>query len=125
MAYREVRMIEVKEVLRLWLAGVPKARIAATRGVDRKTIRRYIALAAAHGLKPGPLGEGFLTDARLEAILVALKTGTGRPHGEGWERCVEQRTFIEQTLKGAKLSKVRRLLTRAAIQCSGLVVRKG
>src|SRR5881628_396940 len=109
MAYREVRMIEVKEVLRLWLAGVPKTRIAETRGLDRKTIRRYIALAAAHGLRPGPQGDDALTDARLEAILVALKTGTGRPHGEGWERCVEQRAFIEQMLKSAKLAKVRRL----------------
>ena len=56
----------------------------------------------------------FLTDARLEPILVALKTGTGRPHGDGWERCVEQRAFIEQTLKSAKLSKVRRLLCARA-----------
>ena len=40
MPYREVSMVEVKEVLRLWLAGVPKARIAETRGLDRKTIRR-------------------------------------------------------------------------------------
>jgi hypothetical protein len=28
MAYREVTMIEVKEILRLWLSGVPKRRIA-------------------------------------------------------------------------------------------------
>ena len=26
MAYREVTMIEIKEILRLWLAGVPKRR---------------------------------------------------------------------------------------------------
>ena len=29
MPYREVTMFEVKEVLRLWLAGVAKKRIAA------------------------------------------------------------------------------------------------
>lgn len=29
MAYREVTMIEIKEVLRQWLAGVPKKRLAA------------------------------------------------------------------------------------------------
>lgn len=116
MAYREVRMIEVKEVLRLWLAGVPQTRIAETCGLDRKTIRRYIALASAEGLKPAPQGDEALTDARLEAILVALKTGAGRPHGAGWERCVEQRAFLEQTLKDAKLSKVRRLLLRQGIE---------
>lgn len=116
MAYREVLMIEVREILRLWLAGVPKTRIAETRGLDRKTIRRYIALATAHGLKPGPQGGEPLTDAGLEAILVALKTGTGRPHGDAWERCVEQRAFIEQALKGARLSKVRRLLLRQGVE---------
>lgn len=116
MAYREVRMIEVKEVLRLWLAGVSKNRIAQTQGLDRKTVRRYIRLAGAYGLKPGLQGADALTDARLEAILVELKTGTGRPHGEGWERCVEQRTFIEQTLTTVKLSKVRRLLLRQGVE---------
>jgi hypothetical protein len=116
MPYREVLMIEIKEILRLWLAGVPKSRIAETRGLDRKTIRRYIRLAAAYGLKPGQHGDEALTDARLEAILIELKTGTGRPHGEGWERCVEQRGFIEQTLKSVKLSKVRRLLLRQGVE---------
>jgi len=116
MAYREVRMLEVKEVLRLWLAGVSKARIAQTQGLDRKTVRRYIAWAAAYGLTPGLQSDEGLTDARLEAILLALKTGTGRPHGDGWERCVEHRAFIEQPLTSAKLSKVRRLLLRQGVE---------
>jgi transposase len=115
MAYREVMMIEVKEIVRLWLAGVPKQRIALTLGVDRKTVRSYIQVAGEHGLKPGPQGVDALTDERLEAILVALKSRAGRPHGEAWERCVEQRVFIEQKLKAAKLSKVRRLLLRNGV----------
>lgn len=90
MAYREVRMIEVKEVLRLWLAAVPKKRIAEMLGLDRKTVRRYIALAAAQGLSLGPQRDTVLSDERLESILVALKSSAGRPRGEGWERCVEQ-----------------------------------
>src|SRR6266851_1076803 len=53
MAYREVTMLEVKEVLRLWLDGVPKKRIAAQLRVDRKTVRRYVAAAVARGLAPG------------------------------------------------------------------------
>lgn len=114
MAYREVTMIEIKEILRLWLAGVAKKRIARTLGFDPKTVRRYTELAAAQGLQPGPQAEP-LTDERLEAILVALKSGAGRPHGEGWERCLEQRAFIEQKLKDVKLSKVRRLLLRQGI----------
>ena len=111
MAYREVTMIGIKEILRLWLAGVAKKRIARTLGFDPKTVRPYTELAAAQGLQPGPQAEP-VTDERLEAILVALKSGAGRPHGEGWERCLEQRAFIEQKLKDVKLSKVRRLLLR-------------
>lgn len=84
--------------------------------MDRKTIRRYIALAEAHGLTPGPQRVDALTDAQLEPMLVALKTSTGRPHGDGWERCVEQRTAIEQMLTSAKLSKVRRLLLRQGVE---------
>ena len=32
MAYREVAMVDVKEVLRLWMAGVARKRIAAQAG---------------------------------------------------------------------------------------------
>jgi hypothetical protein len=47
-------------------------------------------------------------------MLVALR-GAGRPHGDGWERCVAHRLFIEQKLADVKLSKVRRLLLRQGI----------
>ena len=50
MAYREVTMLEVKEVLRLWLRGVHKKRIAAQLGLNIKTVRRYLRAAQAHGL---------------------------------------------------------------------------
>src|SRR5437867_10917065 len=115
MAYREVRMLEVKEVLRLWLAAVPKKRIAATLGLDRKTVRRYITLATAQGLVPGLHTAEGLADERLAPILAALHSGTGRPHGGGWERCVAHRAFIEDKLQEVKLSKVRRLLLRQGV----------
>lgn len=47
--------------------------------------------------------------------MVALMTGTGRPHVEGWERYVEHRAFIERTLEDVKLSKLRRLLLRQGV----------
>ena len=43
--YREVRMTEVKEVLRLWLTRTGKKRIAAQLGIDVKTVRRYARAA--------------------------------------------------------------------------------
>ena len=49
--YREVTMIEVKEVLRLRGEGLPKKRIAAQLGLDPKTVRRYLAAAATAGVR--------------------------------------------------------------------------
>jgi transposase len=124
MTYREVTMIEVKEILRLWLAGVPKQGISGMLGVDRKTIRRYIALAVAHGLELSQ-GVAGLTEERLVSILLALKTETGRPHGEGWEQCVAQRALIEQKLKSkVKLSKIRTLLARQGVLVSYATLRR-
>ena len=39
--YREVTMIEVSEVLRLWQEHLPKKRIAAQLGLDPKTVRVF------------------------------------------------------------------------------------
>lgn len=50
MAFREVGMFEIKEVLRLWHASVPKKAIARTVGVDPKTVRRYVQAAEELGL---------------------------------------------------------------------------
>lgn len=39
MAYREVTMIEIKEVLRRWVNGTPKKRIAAQLVIDGESYR--------------------------------------------------------------------------------------
>ena len=41
MVFREVSVIEIREVLRAWLAGKSERAVAAQAGVDRKTSRRY------------------------------------------------------------------------------------
>lgn len=46
-------MIDIVEVLQHWHAGRPKAVIAESLGVDRKTISKYVAPAEAAGLSPG------------------------------------------------------------------------
>jgi transposase len=115
MAYREVTMIEVKEVLRQWLSGVPKKRVARRVGVARNTVREYIAVAEECGLCETD-DIAVLTDERMAAILVALKGSQDRPRGEAWAKCQTQRTFIEQRLKqGLKLTKIRKLLIRQGI----------
>ena len=53
MVFREVSVIEVREVLRAWLAGKSERAVAAQAGVDRKTGRRYVEAAVAAGLSRG------------------------------------------------------------------------
>ena len=67
--YREVRVIEITEVLRLWRAGVPKKRIAVRLGLDPKTVRRYVTVAPGLGLRVG--GEP-VSETQLRDVLLAL-----------------------------------------------------
>src|SRR6266511_165799 len=113
MAFREVTVIEVKEVLRQWLAGAGKKRIAARIGLDPKTVRRYVHAAQACGLA---LGCVVLTDELIAAVVAELSGASPREHGEAWHACIAQRPFLEQMLgKGVRLSKVRRLLLRQGV----------
>ena len=53
MAFREVTMLEIKEVLRRWLRGETKSEISRQCGVSRGTARSYIRVAQEGGLSPG------------------------------------------------------------------------
>ena len=50
MAFREVPVFEVREVLRLWLRGETLRGIERLSRVDRKTVRRYVEAATEQGL---------------------------------------------------------------------------
>ncbi len=50
MAFREVPVFEVREVLRLWLDGRGLRSIEAVVPPDRKTIRRVVEVAVGLGL---------------------------------------------------------------------------
>ena len=84
MAYREVTMVEMKEVLRQWLAGVGKKKIAARIGLDPKTVRRYVRAAEACELSGGQ-GASALTDEILNAVVATLAGTPTRQHGEAWQ----------------------------------------
>ncbi len=118
MAYREVSMLELKEVLRLWLSGVPKQRIGTRLSLDRKTVGRYVSQARELGLEPKS-DPGSVSDELLGQLTERLSRGAGRPHGESWALCERHREWIAEKLKaGVKLSKVRRLLVREGVQIS-------
>jgi transposase len=110
--FREVEMVEITEVLRLWLAAVPKKRIAAQLGLDPKTVRHYVRVATATGLTVGTA----LTDEMTRDVLLALQPGGGRPRGDSWALCQAQRAVIERGLQhGLRLTKIRRLLVRQGV----------
>lgn len=116
MAYREVTMVEIKEVLRQWLSGVPKKQIARRLGADPKTVRRYVRVGERAGLELEG-GPAALTDEVLSKVLAALRGDREREHGQGWWRCEEQKDFIEQALKDeVRLKKVWRLLRRRGVE---------
>ena len=66
MARRTFDVVDVTEILIHWHAGRSISEIAQSLGVDRKTIRKYVAPAAVAGVVPGgaPLGEAEW-DARV------------------------------------------------------------
>jgi transposase len=116
MAFREVTVLEIKEVLRQWLAGAAKKRIAARVGLDPKTVRRYVRAAEKCGLAGGS-GEQVLDDKTLGAVVAELGELPLREYGEAWRRCDEHRAFIAAKLASqVRLSKVRRLLRRQGVE---------
>jgi len=115
MAYREVTMIEITEVLRQWLAGTGRKAIARRLGLDPKTVRRYVRVAEQCGLAVG-VDASALTSECVTAVVGRLRATPPRPTGPGWETCAAHRAFIEAQLRGrVKLSKIRRLLQRQGV----------
>ena len=108
MAFREVTVIETKEVLRLWRSGVAKKRIAAQLGMDVKTVRGYVKVAEKLGLDPI-----LDLDVATAAVVERLAAANRRPRGPTWDVCVAHADFIRSKLEGGvRLTKIRKLLLR-------------
>lgn len=63
MARRTFEVIDLIELYEHWWAGRSQVEISASLGIDRKTIRKYLAPAAEAGLVPGglPAGQAAMT----------------------------------------------------------------
>lgn len=85
MAFREVSVTQIREVLRRWIRGDDGLRsIALGAGVDRKTVRRYVDAAVALGLDRSG-GEDQLTDELIGGICEAVRPARPNGHGAAWE----------------------------------------
>ena len=59
MARRTFVVVDITEIYVHWYAGRSKSEVAASLGVDRKTIRKYLVPAEESGITPGgpPMSE--------------------------------------------------------------------
>ena len=113
MAFREVLVTQVKEVLRAWLAGAGKRPAARRAGVDVKTAARYIAAARAAGLARGG-DEAQLSDELLGQVVAAVRPARPAGHGTSWEALVPREAEIAGWVKdGLALVKIGELLERS------------
>ena len=115
MAFREVLVTQVMEVLRAWLAGAGKRPAARRAGVDVKTAQRYIKAAQAAGLARGG-GEAQLTDELLGQVVAAVRPARPAGHGASWEALVPVTAEITGWVKDdLTLVKIGELLERRGI----------
>jgi transposase len=114
--FREVSMIHMKEVLRQWLRGAAKKKIAANLGLDRKTVRRYVFAATALGIGAGT-SEDDLTDEILGEVAQAVSPGRRAEPSDIWKLCEDNRALIEQWLReGLRLTKIHRKLRESGVE---------
>jgi hypothetical protein len=115
-AFREVRVFEVREVLRLWVRGEGFRSTERLAGVDRKTVRRYVAAAEELGLRRDG-GEEQLSDELVGSVVEAVRPHRVDGRGEGWRLLVANHGLIKDWLKKDELTvvKVHDLLTRRGV----------
>jgi transposase len=115
MAFREVGVTEIREVLRAWLSGTGLRRVAEQAGVDRKTARRYVEAAVAAGLDRDG-GAGQLTDELAGQVAQAVRPARPGGHGLAWEQLEAGQAEIEARVKaGLSVVKIGVLLERQGI----------
>jgi len=82
--FREVRVYEIREVLRLWVRGEGLRAIERLVALDRKTVRRYVAGAVEAGVvRDG--GEGQLSDEVLASVCEKVRPHRRAGRGAAWE----------------------------------------
>jgi transposase len=97
--FREVSVIEVKEVLRAWLDGAGMRTAGERAGVDRKTARRYVEAAQAAGLERSA-GFAVVDDALVGQVVAAVRPARPNGHGQAWEALLGHEEQIRAWVAG-------------------------
>ena len=118
MAFREVRVFEVREVLRLWLRGKGQRPISQLSGMDRKTVRRYIDAAVELGLDQAG-DEEQLTDLLMGQVVEKVRPHRIDGRGEARRLLDEHREqlveWLDKDKQGLTVVKAHELLGRQGV----------
>lgn len=111
-------MLEIKEILRLWLQGRGLREVARLSSVDRKTVRRYVEMAQSCGLDRDG-GADQLGDELLAAVIAGVRRVQPNGKSDAWETVAAQRDQLQAWLdQGLTLTKVHVLLGRRGVVVS-------
>ncbi|AUX45913.1 transposase [Sorangium cellulosum] len=111
MPYRELIMVDIKEMLRRRAAGQSARHVARETGFDRKTVGRYFEAAATLPLPP----DREPTDEEIHAIAQRVQSRPVPDASEEWKEIGAHRARIEAWLaqpRPLKLTKIHTLLKR-------------
>ena len=116
MAFREVAVFEVREVLRLWLRGEGFRSIEWLAVVDPKTVRRYVAAGVEAGLVR-EAGQEQLTELLIGAVCERVRPHRPSGHGQAWAAVVANHEQLKTWLVEKELTVVRagELLARQGV----------
>lgn len=124
MSFREVRVFEVREALRLWLRGEGMRAIERLAQLDRKTVRRYVMAATELGVTRDG-GEGQLTDELVGSVVEVVRPHRRDGHGEGWRLLVANHDQVKAWLDAdVPANKVARLLARRGVHVAVRTVQR-
>lgn len=123
MAFRELSMIDVKELLRRRQAGESVRRAARECGADRKTVKRYYDAAEACSVTAG----SELTDQLVAEVASRVQARPASAPSDAWQALVPHRARIEGWLSGERalrLVRIHELLGRDGIRVSYNTLRR-
>src|SRR3954451_8733484 len=126
MGFREVSVVEVREVLRAWLEGQGLRKVAERAGVDRKTARRYVEAAQAEGLSRDA---GVSVDEAVTEELVGLVVEAVRPvrpsgHGAAWATLLGHEEQVRAWVTGGEVDGVKQA-PLSIVKIEELLARQG
>lgn len=123
MGFRELTMIDVRELLRRFQAGESARRAARETAADRKTVKRYYEAAAACSVtRTTPLDDELVAN-----IARHVQARPPAPASDPWRALEPHRPQIKAWLEGdqpLRLVRIHELLVRQGVQASYATLRR-